>query len=213
MWSLLKISIASSTTSTTFNNSFFGSGISAKSEKAVAMELIVSICWINESLNSFILSLLNSWPLLKPLSKVWILSLIGVKGFFISCATCLAISLHAVSLSLFASLTALLLSSSIIVLYESINATTSLGVLSILILTFWFWRFVFLIVSPIESKDFVTKFEIKYAMTNAIKIIFPWTNPSLIKNPVSSCLLLVSSAKYGIYIIPSGSFLKLVTRL
>ena len=50
-------------------------------------------------------------------------------------------------------------------------------------------------VSPIESNDFVTKFEIKYAIMNAIKIIFPCTKPKLIKKPLSSSLLLESSAK------------------
>ena len=126
------------------------------------------------------------------------LNLIGVSGFLISCATCFAISLHAVSLSLLASFTALDLSLSIIVLYDSTRATTSLGVLSFSIFIFLSVRRVCLIVFPIASRDFVTKLDMKKAITNATKIMFPCTNPSLIKKLLLSSLLAVSSAKYGI---------------
>src|SRR6202008_1617230 len=46
------------------------------------------------------------------------LRFIGVSGFFISCATCFAISLQALSLSVFASFTALSSSCAIMLLYS-----------------------------------------------------------------------------------------------
>ena len=51
----------------------------------------------------------------------------GVSGFFISWATCFAISRQAFSLSLFANFIALSSSSSIIRLYEFTNSANSLG--------------------------------------------------------------------------------------
>ena len=103
------------------NLSFLLIGILAKSENAEAMSESVSICSIIDSEKIFTLSLTRAPSVFKLLSKSWTLSFIGVNGFFISWATCFAISFQALSFSFCAKMSALFSSSFTIKLYWRTN--------------------------------------------------------------------------------------------
>src|SRR5205085_2914142 len=96
------------------------------------------------------------------------LSFMGVSGFFISCATCRAISRQAPSLSLRASTCALSPSLLTILLYSFTSPPIS-SFLFHAISSFNLPRFTSLIFSPMIEKDRVIRFVINKAMIPANK--------------------------------------------
>lgn len=99
-----------------------------------------------------------------------VLSFIGVSGFFISCATCFAISCQALSLSLFASAAALSSNFKSILLYSFTSAPISSFLFQI-IRSLVLPRFIFFILSLINENEFVILLVIMSATIPAIKKI------------------------------------------
>ena len=108
-----------------FTNSVWPSGIRANCENSDAIDDRLSICSIIVREVFSKRSLKSGSPLCSERSSSCTLSFIGVSGFLISCATCRAISRHAVSRSDLASRAALMLNSSSIRLYSFTSSAIS----------------------------------------------------------------------------------------
>ena len=140
----------------------------ANCENCPAIWLRWSICSTNVAATLLVSSFRLPVLLLIAFCRYCKLSFIGVSGFFISCATCLAISLHAPSLSLLANAAALPSSLATILLYSFTKSPIS-SFLFHLIASFSLPRFTSFILLLIKENERVMRFVIKKATTPAIK--------------------------------------------
>ena len=152
------------------NNSFFGFSIFANWLNSPAIWFRWSICSTRVRAVLSVSCLIFGALLSMDFWRNCMLSFIGVSGFFISWATCLAISRQAPSRSVLTS--ALALSSSLltILLYSATRVPNSSSRFHSMY-SFRFSRFIFFILSLITEKDFVILFVMNKATMPAIKKI------------------------------------------
>ena len=156
--------------------------ILANCEKSPAIFDNWSICSINVTAMFSDSSFTLGAPFCIAFCKYWILSFIGVSGFLISCATCLAISRHAPSLSLCASACALISSFFTILLYSSTSIPISSLRFQSMASLIW-PRFISCIFLPIKLKDAVIRLVKKNAIAPAIKKINAFRLIRVARNP------------------------------